>query len=253
MSSHSSPSTPPRRKSRRPLPALTVKMQPAQRRAAETFERILDVGARTLADVGIDRLSTNLVCARAGLSPPALYRYFPNKYALLCELGRRLMERQNELIPRWITHQVLVGPRTGLEKAVQGLLLDTYRVTRETTAGVWITRALRAVPALASVRLESHAKVSQAQVELLEKAYPDVDVEELRVVSRVAVELIYAAVELLFDESPLSGQAVSQLVASMVASYRGRLRRGPSPRKSEPRAKAGNEIATPAQRDRRGR
>jgi AcrR family transcriptional regulator len=214
-------------------------MQPAQRRAAETFERILDVGAQTLADVGIDRLSTNLVCERAGLSPPALYRYFPNKYALLCELGRRLMERQNELIPGWITIDALVGPRAGLEKALQGLLLDTYQVTRETTAGVWITRALRAVPALATVRLESHAKVAQAQVELLQSAYPGADLEELRLVSRVTVELIYAATELLFDEPPLHGPAVSELVATMIASYRGRLRR--SQRRPERRGTGARE------------
>jgi AcrR family transcriptional regulator len=203
---------------------LALKTQPAQRRATQTFERILEVGALTLADVGIDRFSTNLVCERAGLSPPALYRYFPNKYALLCELGRRLMERQNELIPHWITLDALVGPRAGLEKALQGLLLDTYRVTGETRAGVWITRALRALPALASVRLESHAKVAQAQVELLKSAYPDADLEELRLLSRVTVELIYAMTELLFDESPLSAPAVAELVATMVASYRGRLR-----------------------------
>ena len=53
--------------------------------------------ARTLADVGIERLFTNLVCERGGLTPPALYR-FPNEYALPSELGRRLMERQNERV-----------------------------------------------------------------------------------------------------------------------------------------------------------
>ena len=224
MSLNNVASTAARRKSRRSGPTLAVKTQPAQRRAAATFERILEVGAQTLADVGIDRLSTNLVCERAGLSPPALYRYFPNKYALLCELGRRLMERQNEVIPTWITVEALTGPRAGLERALQGLLLDTYRVTREATAGLWITRALRAVPALAEVRLESHHRVTQAQVELLRAAYPGADVEELRLLGRVTVELIYAATELLFDESPLSSQAVSGVVAAMVASYRGRLR-----------------------------
>lgn len=253
MSSDSAPSAAPRRKTRRARPALAVKTQPAQRRAAATFERILEVAARTLADVGIDRLSTNLVCERAGLSPPALYRYFPNKYALLHELGRRLMERQNELIPHWITAEVLVGPRAGLEKALQGLLLDTYRVTRETTAGVWITRALRAVPALAAVRLESHSTVAQAQVTLLEGAYPGVPLEELRLVSRVSVELIYAAVELLFDESPLGAQAVSQLVATMVASYRGQLRASPvEARKTERRIAALPKTSGTTSRDRRG-
>lgn len=245
MSLNSNPSSASKRKSRRSGPDLTVKTQPAQKRATETFERILGFGAQVLAEVGIDRFSTNLVCDRAGISPPALYRYFPNKYALLCELGRRLMERQNELIPNWITREVLVGSRAGLEKALQGLLLDTHRVTRDTPAGVWITRALRALPVLASVRLESHAVVSQAQIELLRAAYPDADLEELRLVSRVTVELIYATTELLFDESPLSAQGVSELVAAMVASYRSRLRR--SQRRRE-RKKAGGGKAVSGKR-----
>jgi len=250
MSLNSNTSAASRRKSRRSGPDLTVKTQPAQRRATETFERILDVGARVLADVGIDRFPTNLVCERAGISPPALYRYFPNKYALLCELGRRLMERQNEVIPNWITREVLVGSRSGLERALQGLLLDTYRVTRDTTAGVWITRALRALPVLASVRLESHAQVTQAQTALLQSAYPEADVEELRLVSRVTVELIYAMTELLFDESPLSAAAVSEFVAAMVASYRVRLRRA---RQRPERKRAGTgKTATANARDRHG-
>ena len=250
MSLNSNTSPAARRKSRRSGPVLAVKTQPAQRRATQTFERLLDVAAQVLADVGIDRFSTNIVCERAALSPPALYRYFPNKYALLCELGRRLMERQNELIPNWITLEALAGTRAGLERALQGLLLDTHRVTRDTTAGVWITRALRAVPVLASVRLDSHAKVAQAQIELLQSAYPEAEVEQLRIVSRVTVELIYAANELLFDESPLNAQAVSGLVAAMVASYRGRLRR--SQYRSQRRKRSDAKTAAASPRDRRG-
>ena len=78
---------------RRRAPPLEAKKRPEQQRAAETVERILEATAAALADIGFERLSTNIVCARAGLTPPALYRYFPNKYALLYELGRRLMQR----------------------------------------------------------------------------------------------------------------------------------------------------------------
>src|SRR5512140_477796 len=140
-------------------PSLVAKKQPAQKRATETYEHILEVAAQMLEDVGIERLSTNMVCERAGLTPPALYRYFPNKYALLSELGQRLMQRQNELIPRWITPEVLAGTTADLEQALAGLLLDTYRVTKRTPGGVWILRALRAVPSLLKVRLDSHAVV----------------------------------------------------------------------------------------------
>jgi AcrR family transcriptional regulator len=208
---------------RKPQPSLATKKQPAQQRATETYELILDVTAQTLADVGIERLSTNLVCERAGLSPPALYRYFPNKYALLSELGQRLMQRQNERVDHWITLDVFSGSIETLERAVEGLILDTYQVTLETVGGVWIMRALRAVPALQQVRLASHAAVTHEQALLLAKALPKANAAELKLVSRIVVELIYATVEMIFDE-PLDVKAVARTVAGMLSSHLTRIR-----------------------------
>lgn len=206
-------------------PRLTGNKVPAQHRATETYEQILSVTAQLLGDVGVERLSTNLVCARAGLTPPALYRYFPNKYALLSELGRRLMERQNQLIPKWITLQAMSGTREDLQRALAGLVLDTYRVTKATEGGVWVLRALRAVPALQQVRLDSHAQVTKGQVRFLSEAFPDADPRQLRLVSRIVVDLIYATVELLFD-TRLSARAVADTVAAMIASHIEQLRDG---------------------------
>lgn len=208
---------------RKPPPSLATKKQPAQQRATETYERILEVTAQTLADVGIERLSTNLVCERAGLTPPALYRYFPNKYALLSELGQRLMQRQNERVDHWITIEVFGGGIEVLEQALEGLIVDTYEVTLQTMGGVWIMRALRAVPALQQVRLASHAAVTQEQALLLAKALPGADAAELKLVSRIVVELIYATVEMIFDE-PLDVKAVARTVAGMIASHLSRVR-----------------------------
>ena len=202
---------------RRRAPPLEAKKRPEQQRAAETVERILEATAAALADIGFERLSTNIVCARAGLTPPALYRYFPNKYALLYELGRRLMQRQNALVPLWITPQALSGSPAELERALAGLLIDTRRVTDEMIGGVWIIRALRAAPALQAVRLDSHAEVTEAQTALLVETFPRADPQELRLIGRIAVEMIYAAVEMLFDE-PLDVEATARVVASMIAS-----------------------------------
>jgi AcrR family transcriptional regulator len=203
-------------------PSLAVKKLPAQQRATETYELILDVAAKMLIDVGIERLSTNMVCAQACLTPPALYRYFPNKYALLSELAQRLMQRQNELIPKWITPQVLAGSVAELEQALAGLLLDTYKVTKQTPGGVWILRALRAVPTLQKVRLDSHNLVTDAQGQMLIEVFPNVPAKDLLLVGRIAVDMIYAGVELLFDAS-LNASDVANVIAAMVASHLVRL------------------------------
>ena len=211
----------PRKK--QPAPTLAAKKQPAQQRATDTYERILEVTAQTLADVGIERLSTNLVCERAGLTPPALYRYFPNKYALLSELGQRLMQAQNERVGDWIKPEVLGGTAQDLERALEGLILATHEATAQTQGGVWIMRALRAVPALQEVRLASHAAVTREQAQMLASVLPGADAAELQLVSRIVVELIYATVEMLFDE-PLDATAVARTVAGMIASHLGRVK-----------------------------
>ncbi|KRP45165.1 TetR/AcrR family transcriptional regulator [Pseudomonas poae] len=203
------------------------KKSPAQQRSTETYERILVATAQTLCDVGIERLSTNLVCECAGLTPPALYRYFPNKYALLSVLGERLLEKQNGLIDHWITPQLLSGPPEDLESALAELILETYRVTDATLGGMWILKGLRAVPALEHVRIDSHRLVSSAQAEILAQVFPQADPQQLATAARVAVEMIHATIELLFDES-LDPKSVCAMVASMIISHLDRLTPAPN-------------------------
>ena len=82
-------------------PSDSPRPLPKQERAQQTYELLLDVAGELLAEVGIERISTNLICARAGLTPPALYRYFKDKYSVLEALGLRLMERQNAVLEAW--------------------------------------------------------------------------------------------------------------------------------------------------------
>ena len=212
----------PRRAAKRPKLALSPKVKPAQSRAAETYEQLLTVTAQVLADVGFELLTTNLVCERAKLSPPALYRYFPNKYALLHELGLRLMQKQNALIPQWLTPAAF-GSAKKLEDAITGLLLKTYDVTRETIAGIWIMRALRAIPMLQDVRLESAKEVATQVTIQLRQAFPKAAQEDLELISRVADAMSYAALEMLFDDPTLDAESVMRLVAASLASHVARL------------------------------
>lgn len=58
------------------------------------------VGRRP-GEVGIDRISTNMICTRAVLTPPSLYGYFDDKYAVIEALGERPMARQNAALEDW--------------------------------------------------------------------------------------------------------------------------------------------------------
>ncbi|MCE4539809.1 TetR/AcrR family transcriptional regulator [Pelomonas sp. P7] len=206
-------------------PDVAPKKAPTQPRAVETYERILAMAAELLGEVGIEQLSTNLICRRLAITPPALYQYFPNKYAILHELGQRLMQRQNELLEPWATPATMALPEARYAKSVAKLFLETLRLTEQMPAGVWVTRALRAVPSLKDVRIRSHDAVTDLLLQAFMAAHPNVDPARARVSIRLAIDAQYAALELLFDDPSQSPEAVAEVMAEMVAGELARLRR----------------------------
>lgn len=83
------------KRSTNPGPATTEDMrQPIQERAQATIDRICAAATAILTEQGWDAFNTNAVAARAGVSGPTVYRYFPNKYVLAAELRRRVDESE---------------------------------------------------------------------------------------------------------------------------------------------------------------
>ncbi len=133
------------------------------------------------------------------MTPPALYRYFKDKYAILEALGRRLMERQNAVLYAWLDRY---GPQ-GLEaltESAEDLMRATAEVTASEPGAVWTLRALRAVPQLAHIRIESHREVTDRMVEVYAPLVPDLDRETVWRRVRLSVEFGFAADEMLNEE-----------------------------------------------------
>ena len=170
---------------------------PVQDRAHRTRERLLDVAGALLGEVGIERISTNMVAQQAGMTPPALYRHFRSKYDLLAALAERLMARQNQVLIDWLDRWSAQG-QAGLTAHLPELFRDTARITDAEPGGVWIERAMRAVPQLTPIRIASHREVSDRIVAAM--AAPGEDSASLWRHVRLAVELGYAVDEMLHEE-----------------------------------------------------
>ena len=195
-------------------PNTARRSAPNQKRSRETVGLILAAAAELLEEVGFEKLSTNMICKRANLTPPALYRYFPNKYAVLKELGERLMTAQNELIDDL---DVDLSDPAKIEEQICELLTATLQVTHEAPAGGWIMRSLHATPILSDVRRDSHRRVSQALTDRMMKAWPDLDPKTTYQTNRLGVELGYALIEMAFDEPKLDHIMLIQATAKMLA------------------------------------
>jgi AcrR family transcriptional regulator len=190
-----------------------TRRKPRQKRSEGTIDRILDATAELLEELGFDKLNTNLICERAGLTPPALYRYFPNKYSVLKQLGERLMRVQNEALYEALEES---GPAPTVHQ-IADQLRGQYEVTIAQKGASWIMRALHATPQLVDVRRSSHEKMVERFIAIQMVQGQDQDRDKMERRSQIIVETGYAIVEMLVDNAVLDTEATIFDTATMIS------------------------------------
>ena len=82
---------------------------PAQTRARETVDAILEAAAQVFSENGYVGATTNKIAERAGVSIGSLYQYFPNKDVILNSLMERHTQEGYEVILREIPDLQAIG------------------------------------------------------------------------------------------------------------------------------------------------
>jgi AcrR family transcriptional regulator len=192
--------------------------QPLQDRGQQTYERLLDITATLLAEIGVESVSTNMICSRAGMTPPALYRYFKDKYAVIAALAERQMLRQFAVVDEWVRENLPAGV-DAMEANTGVLLRRLAAVTADQEGAVWIMRALRAMPRLSLVRLESHRRVTEYLLKAYTPLYPQLSSEELLTRLRIGVEFTYALDELIAESAPADVERILEHGGRMIGGF----------------------------------
>ncbi|MFE5671441.1 TetR family transcriptional regulator [Agromyces sp. NPDC056523] len=74
----------------------SVRTEPTQRRSSQRLDALLDAAAEIVDELGFERLTTQMVAERAGASIGTVYRYFPDRVAVLHALRERGVRRYRE-------------------------------------------------------------------------------------------------------------------------------------------------------------
>lgn len=70
-----------------------IRNEPVQARSAARLTALLDATAAVVDEIGYERLTTAMVAERAGASIGTVYRYFPDRIAVLQSLAARNADR----------------------------------------------------------------------------------------------------------------------------------------------------------------
>ena len=151
--------------------AFQPRKTPLQARSAVTVEAIAEATIQVLLTAGLDRLTTNRVAERAGVSVGTLYQYYPNKQALLYALlddhmnkgskavemaceearGKPLPEMLSDVVQRFVDAKMA---RADISKAL-------YRISTDVGGPALVKRTVdRSRKALAAV-IQTAPELSQ--------------------------------------------------------------------------------------------
>src|SRR4051794_31488511 len=108
----------------------TPRKLPTQARARATVDAIMQATAHILVKDGYDRLTTNKVAERAGISIGSLYQYFPSKEAVV----NALVEDHLKEIAGVLQTELTLTFRGTLEDSARRLvsaIIQTHRLDPE--------------------------------------------------------------------------------------------------------------------------
>jgi len=171
--------------------------------ALQTYEKLVVAAGELLGEVGFEKLTTNSICARAKLTPPAFYRYFNDKYEILEVLARRLLKKQNDAYAVWLFQG---GSWANMDRQPESLA-EWFKIAADIVASepgaLWTMRALRALPNLAHIRVESQRMNTDRLFEFYRRVLPDMDPQLLWYRLRVRSEFGWVVDELALEEDRL--------------------------------------------------
>lgn len=75
-----------------------IRNEPVQARSTARLAALLDAAAEVVDEIGYERLTTAMVAERAGASIGTVYRYFPDRIAVLQSLAARNADRLTDRV-----------------------------------------------------------------------------------------------------------------------------------------------------------
>ncbi|MGA0602839.1 TetR/AcrR family transcriptional regulator [Caulobacter sp. KR2-114] len=182
----------------------------------ETYEKLVRAAGELLGEVGFEKLTTNAISAKVGMTPPAFYRYFTDKYEILEVLAQRLLKKQNDAYAVWLFEG---GTWSNLDRQAESLE-EWFRIAAGIVANepgaLWTMRALRALPNLAHVRLESQRMNTDRLFEFYSRVFPQMDPQLLWYRLRVRAEFGWVVDELALEEDRLPHDALFKEAARLL-------------------------------------
>ncbi len=171
---------------------LELRKEPKQARARQTREKILSATAALLEETGLEGINTNIIARQAGVNISAVYKYFPNKYAILSTLAVRLNDKQTALTLEYLDG---IDAGTGWQDIVRGMVDTMVEGTRREKGLIALQSAMLASPELKAMYRQSNDEVAKVFIRAFEKSGISLPASKKKLIGSCIGEIVPAMLD----------------------------------------------------------
>jgi AcrR family transcriptional regulator len=189
---------------------VTMRHRPQQARSQERVDLILDTAAEFIAEVGYEAVTTNAIAERAGISIGSLYRYFPDKDAILRGLTVRHLEQLRAIYDRVFTEDLAYLPLEVVLDRIVDPFVDLH-VACPAFKQILLGSDVSSDIAAASEQMDG--EIVERMAGFLQQMAPDLSEQRAHLVAMVCKAEVKALLSLITCDC--SGEFRTQVTAEM--------------------------------------
>lgn len=195
---------------------LAPRRVPTQERSQRTVDQLLATAAALLDEAGVDGFNTNLLAARAGVRVRSVYRYFPNKFAVITALAKRVVQDWDA----WFEGFAALADPQRDWRSLWDHYIDTFITgARAQPGAVAIRHAMRALPELHAIDQEDNERLAQQLAAALARRGIGIPAVRLAAVARTLIETAVTMIDLVLSTAPAPSSALGSELKRMHTAY----------------------------------
>ena|SRR5690606_10403075 len=185
---------------------------PVQERSKDRVSLILSVAAEVISEVGVEGAKTSEIARRAGISLASLYRYFPNKSAIVKAIAEQHIEKLDQHMKSFVQDFDL---EDGFDE-----LIDTYaRFYRSEPGYKEIWSGVEAMPELQELDLGVLYDNAQDISEKAKETFPNMDQDRLWLICVMLPRICSATLRLAMNMDEAKANILLTELKAMVRAY----------------------------------
>jgi AcrR family transcriptional regulator len=197
----------------------SIRSIPRQSRSQQTLDLILDTAAELFVEAGYETTTTNAIAEKAGISIGTLYRYFPDKDAVLKALADRYQQQSHLLFETLFVEDArYLPPEVLLDRLIDPFLslYRKYPVYAHILLGADVSADIAAVSS------DMEAEMIAGMADFFRMLAPHLDKKRAHLVAVVSKAVVKLLISLVLASQDAQYQAdVTREVKQMLLGYLG--------------------------------